>query len=122
MVANLEALTTVFARPNRIWLLVEKGHFNRLNGDEVDAFLRQNMDVVFEDFESVVLLRDTRHRPAAVRHRDEKTLSEAQTDFLLKNAVTIPWNSSGISVTSGLAPSPTRSQDDGGSPERQERP
>jgi hypothetical protein len=117
LVPNLASLETVFAQPRRLWFVVEKGHFNRLNVDEVDSFLRQHMDIVFEDSEAVVLIRDRRHRTAKLRSRDERTLHGAQTDFLRKDAAIIPWV---IGDAAGPARSvilnPTEDRDDAGPP------
>jgi hypothetical protein len=123
MVANLEALTALFAQSQRIWVAVEKGHFNRLNVDEVDSFLRQHMDVVYEDFEAIVLLRDSRHRPAAVRFRDEKTLSESMTDFLRKDVATTGSRPGGAPRSPAADPmyKPLQDPDELGLPERRER-
>jgi hypothetical protein len=124
MVANLESLKTIFAQPRRIWFAAEKGHFNRLNVDEVDMFMRQHMDVAFEDSEAVVLVRDTRHRPAAARSRDEKILREAQIDFLRKDTATTPAGIEEGVLNPAANPTfnPTMGRDEAGRPEGRERP
>jgi hypothetical protein len=75
------------------------------------------MDIVFEDSEAVVLIRDRRHRTAKLRSRDERTLHGAQTDFLRKDAAIIPWV---IGDAAGPARSvilnPTEDRDDAGPP------
>jgi hypothetical protein len=122
MVANLDSLTALFAKSKRIWFIAEKGHFNRLNLDEVDAFLRQHMDVVYEDSEAVVLLRDTQHRPAALRNRDERTLLGAQTDYLRKDATTMVGQPVNVEA-SGFTIYPLRAiERDVGGIEHQETP
>ena len=55
---------------------------NWRNLPEVSIFLRQNMDMVYQDRDSMVLLRDANHRPAFLRHRDEQALRKAEADYL----------------------------------------
>lgn len=43
---------------------------------------RQHMQVVYQDFSSIVLFRDHNHRPASQRKKDEDALQDAKTDFL----------------------------------------
>jgi hypothetical protein len=50
---------------------------------DVAAFLRQQMDVVYEDFSLVVLCRSgDSHRPASLRRADEQTLQQARANLL----------------------------------------
>jgi hypothetical protein len=40
------------------------------------------MEVVYEDFEAMVLFRDSRNRPAALRDKDERELDRSGISFL----------------------------------------
>jgi hypothetical protein len=72
----------VFAHPGRIWLVVYKGMNPVQNDPEVSSYLRQNMDVVYEDFNVLVLLRDRAYRPASMRQANEEALQRAKAVFL----------------------------------------
>ena len=48
----------------------------------MSAFLRQHMEVVYEDFEALVLFRDASHRPAYQRRENERALEKARAHFL----------------------------------------
>ncbi len=82
MVPDVEGLADLFARHERIWYVVVPGSHDRKNDDRVSAYLRQHMQVVYQDFQTIVLFRDRHHRPAEQRQADEERLQEAGTDFL----------------------------------------
>jgi hypothetical protein len=75
------ALEEVFARHPRIWFIIQPGS-EAHNGPLIDAFFRQNMDVVYEDWQSLVLFRGDAHRPAYIRARDEKELGRSGANYL----------------------------------------
>ena len=77
MVESLAALEDLFTRNPRIWLVL-RPEMHKENLGAVNAYLRQHMEVVYEDFESVVLFRGSRHWPAFLRAREDKALREAQ--------------------------------------------
>jgi hypothetical protein len=52
------------------------------NDPEVASYLRQHMDVVYEDFSTEVLLRDSENRPASMRRANEEALRRARANFL----------------------------------------
>jgi len=74
MLSDVDHLREVFSRHQRIWFLTEPGFNNRTNDDKVVQFIRDNMDVVFEDFGALVMLRD-QHRSVYLQRQGEKTLS-----------------------------------------------
>ena len=74
-IINLTNLRDLFARHARIWYVVQPARHENQNLPEVSAFLRQHMDVVYEDFEAAVLLRDRSHRIARVRSNIEQQLA-----------------------------------------------
>jgi hypothetical protein len=80
-VTNLADLETVFARHRRVWYVTIPFFHDRLNETEVTAFLREHMDVVYEDFTAVLLFRGE-HRSPALRREGERQLREANTNFL----------------------------------------
>jgi Dolichyl-phosphate-mannose-protein mannosyltransferase len=73
-ITDLAAMRDLFARHERIWYIVQPERHENQNVPEVSAFLRQQMDVVYEDFEAVVLLRDRNHRPSGIRFEEEQQL------------------------------------------------
>jgi hypothetical protein len=73
-VLGLNELKDLFARHKRIWYLaVPQSHAN-LNSAGVSAFLREHMDVVYEDFDAVVLLRGDHNWTAGQREEAERAL------------------------------------------------
>jgi hypothetical protein len=78
---DLATLKDVFARNDRIWFIVEPDRHRALNIPEASIFLRQHMDVVYEDFQCVVMFRD-KHRTAQLRHDEERHLDKAKANYL----------------------------------------
>jgi hypothetical protein len=81
LLSSYEALDEIFARHRRIWFIIQPGA-EAHNGPLIDKFFRENMDVVYEDWQSLVLFRGEAHRPANVRQRDEKELFAAGANYL----------------------------------------
>jgi hypothetical protein len=82
VIATPEGMVDLFARHRRIWYVLQPGQHHILNTPDVSTFLRQHMDVVYEDFEALVLFRGENHRPASVRVDNERALRDAQANFL----------------------------------------
>jgi hypothetical protein len=82
MVASLESLEDIFARHPRVWAVVQPERHEVLNDRDIGVFLRQHMDVVYEDWQSLVLFRGDKHRSAAMRRRCENVLNTAQAVYL----------------------------------------
>jgi hypothetical protein len=58
------------------------GH-SKINEDSVSQYLRDHMDVVCEDFDTALLVRDRNSRPAVVKLEDEEA-GELASDFYLR--------------------------------------
>ena len=82
MISTVGELENVFARHRRIWYLTSPSFHGKLNTARVSSFLEQHMDIVYEDYQSMLLFRDANHRPASIRLRDEGALDEARTRIL----------------------------------------
>ncbi len=81
-IPTLENLTDVFARNRRIWYVTNPEYHDKCNDSDVSAYLLQHMDVVYEDFATVVLLRSNNHRLASQRLKDEQALKVSHAAFL----------------------------------------
>jgi hypothetical protein len=77
MIRNLAELKDVFSRGQRVWFVGEPIFNDESNTGEVCAFLRGNMDVVFEDYHAVVMLRDGNHRPQLTQDENELLLKRS---------------------------------------------
>lgn len=82
MIPSLDALRDVFARNKRVWMLVSSGPNNGLNDRDVSQYLRENMEVVYEDFLTTVMVRDANHRPVKLRQRDDVNLRYGKANYL----------------------------------------
>jgi hypothetical protein len=82
MISTPEGMVDLFARHRRIWYVVQPGQHYILNTPDVSTFLRQHTDVVYEDWEALVLFRGDNHRPASLRVDNERALRDAQANFL----------------------------------------
>jgi hypothetical protein len=82
MLSSRESLEDLFARRGRIWYIVVPEQHAKLNTAAVSAFLRQHMEVVYEDVWSMVLFYGERHWPAGRRLEDEQALQRATAKFL----------------------------------------
>jgi hypothetical protein len=83
MLSSREDLERLFATHRRIWYIADP-HFNRLlNEEPAIDFLREHMDVAYEDFSCLVLFAGSQHRPAETRQTDRAELARAPSaDFL----------------------------------------
>jgi Dolichyl-phosphate-mannose-protein mannosyltransferase len=80
VIPSLESLEELFARATRIWYILQPIH-SLQNESEVSFFLRQHMEIVYEDYSSTVLFRGN-HRLASQRLQDDKALNNAHANFL----------------------------------------
>jgi hypothetical protein len=83
MIYDLEQLQQLFAQHDRVWYSTMRFGQSRINDSSVSRFLRENMDVMYEDFATSVLLRDNNHRPAPVR-LEEQEAGRMASDFYLR--------------------------------------
>jgi hypothetical protein len=67
MLYDVEQLEQLFAQHDRIWYCTLRYGHSRINDSTVSKYLRDNMDVVYEDFGTSLMLRDTHHHPARLR-------------------------------------------------------
>jgi hypothetical protein len=82
MLRDLDHVKEVFARHPRVWFITEPG-FNALtNVEETTAFLRANMEVVYEDYSSLVLFAGAEHRSAGAQLRTAASLTKSETSYL----------------------------------------
>ncbi len=80
MIYSQEGLEHLFAKPQRIWYLTTEANHRHSNLDETSILMRQNMDVVYEDYQTVLLLRDSRsNRTAEIQQDDEDESQRAHT-------------------------------------------
>lgn len=82
MISNIEDLQSVFARHQRVWFLPSPTFHSRLNRAKATAFIRQHMDVVYQDHESVLFVRGLNHRSAALRNKDEARIGKTSAGLL----------------------------------------
>jgi hypothetical protein len=83
MISSRQDLERLFSTHGRIWYIADP-HFNRLlNEEPAIDFLREHMNVAYEDFSCLVLLAGERHRPAETRRSDRAEFARAPlADFL----------------------------------------
>jgi hypothetical protein len=82
MIANLESLEDLFARHHRVWYVLQPENHQRTNTHDVSAYLRQHMEVVYEDWQTLVLFRGDHHRVAEQRHQDDRVLGGSVANYL----------------------------------------
>jgi hypothetical protein len=82
MLPTLEDVEDLFARHPRIWFIVQPDRLSAINTTEVSEYIRQNMDVVYEDHQSQVLFRGGNSRSAAQRLQDDQILKSARANYL----------------------------------------
>ena len=82
VIPNRAILEDLFARNDRIWYIVQPGQHFITNSTDVGTFLRENMDVVYEDWDSLVLFKGDNHRPIYMRVQDDQALNGAQGNYL----------------------------------------
>jgi hypothetical protein len=82
MLPNLQSLEELFARKKRIWFIVQPERHNLLNIDATSIYLRQHMDVVYEDAQALVLFRGDNHWTTSLRQAQEQALHAANANYL----------------------------------------
>lgn len=83
MLYNLEQVQKLFSEYDRVWYCTMRFGHAKINEDVVSQYLRQHMDVVYEDFDTALLVRDRNSRPAIVQLDDEEA-GELASDFYLR--------------------------------------
>jgi 4-amino-4-deoxy-L-arabinose transferase-like glycosyltransferase len=81
MIDTRDELDDLFARHRRVWYVVVPSTHANQNSSDLSAFLRQHMDVAYQDFQTMVLLRDV-HRRALMRVNNDQTLNSAKANYL----------------------------------------
>ncbi|MBV9125571.1 MAG: glycosyltransferase family 39 protein [Planctomycetes bacterium] len=102
---DLESIQDLFARSGRVWFVVRGQGRARLDDDpsgrlgrtwftvpspknqnynttDINLFLRDNMEVVYEDEQVLVLLRDRNHWPASLRRQQDAAISGTKANYL----------------------------------------
>jgi hypothetical protein len=82
MLSSLREWEELFASRGRIWYVLVPSRHAKQNNSEVSAYLRQHMQIAYEGDRVMVLVRDNENRPARQRLRNDRTLLQANADFL----------------------------------------
>ncbi len=82
MVPNLEQVQEIWSRHRRVWFIALPSFNAKLNARQTSEFVRQNMDMVYEDLETAVLFRGENHLPADLRSQSEESLKKARAKYL----------------------------------------
>jgi hypothetical protein len=82
MNSTLQGMEDIFARHGRIWYVVDPTFNKILNDEDITAFLRQHMEVVYEDYNSLVMFAGEQNRPAFIRLADEVSLRGGKSIYL----------------------------------------
>jgi hypothetical protein len=83
LVNDIDQLKHIFSQHDRVWYCTLRFGQSRINDEAVSKFLRENMDVAYEDYATAVLLRDRNHRTAPIRLEEEEA-GRTATDFYLR--------------------------------------
>ena len=82
MIANRDQLEYVFARYPRIWYIASSSMHKRMNTGDVSVLLREHMDIVCEDFSTILLFRGESHRMASQRKTQDQDLISSGFNYL----------------------------------------
>lgn len=82
MLYDLKQLKQLFADHDRIWYCTNRHGQSKINDTVVSRYLREHMDVVYEDLATAVLLRDRNHRSAELRLEEQKA-GQLASEFYL---------------------------------------
>lgn len=82
MLSSLREWEELFASRGRIWYVLVPSRHAKQNNSEVSAYLRQHMQIAYEGDRVMVLVRDNENRTARQRLRNDRTLLQANADFL----------------------------------------
>ncbi len=77
MLCDREGLEQVFEENDRVWYLTIRSAHNHTNREDVSEFVRQNMDVVYEDSRTTVFFRDSQNRTAEDRFDIDEEAEQA---------------------------------------------
>jgi hypothetical protein len=83
MLYDLDQVKQLFANHQRVWYCTMRTAQSKINDSEVSKYLRDNMDVVFEDYGTALMLRDKNHRTAPIQLEDEAA-GKLASEFYLK--------------------------------------
>ncbi len=83
MITDVQQLKQIFENNNRVWYLTTRFSQSQINDKAVSEYLRRNMDVVYEDYITAVLVRDANHRPANIQWEDDEA-SQIASEFYLR--------------------------------------
>ena len=83
MLYDLGQLKQIFANHSRVWYCTVRFGQAHINDSDVSKFLRENMDVVYEDYATAVMLRDNNHRTAPLQV-EEGEAGQLASDFYLR--------------------------------------
>ena len=79
---NPDELRAVFNQWSRVWFIAFPPFSAKLNVEEASRLIRENMDVVYENFGATVLFRANNHLPATLHHKSEISLRNARVNYL----------------------------------------
>jgi hypothetical protein len=82
MLYNKDQVDRLFAEHPRVWYCTMRHGHSRINESDVSEYLREHMDVVYEDFDTALMVHDGNDRPAPVRLKEEDTEHVASDYFL----------------------------------------
>jgi hypothetical protein len=83
MLYNVDQIDKLFAEHDRIWYCTMRYGHSKINEGIVSKYLREHMDVVYEDFGTALMVRDRNSRPANVRLNEEDA-GELASDYYLR--------------------------------------
>ncbi len=83
MLYEVEQVKKMFEEYDRVWYCTMRFGHSKINEDNVSQYLREHMDVAYEDYGTALLVRDRNSRPAQVR-LDEEEAGELASDFYLQ--------------------------------------
>jgi hypothetical protein len=83
MLYDVEQVNKLFAEHDRIWYCTMRFGHSKINENIVSQYLREHMDVAYEDFDTALMVRDRNSRPAPIRLQEEES-GELASDFYLR--------------------------------------
>ena len=83
MLPDLEQLRDVFNRHRRVWYITSPGlPVLSTSSEAASQMIREQMEVVYEDYRTLVFLFGRNHLPAALQTKSEASLEDAATSPL----------------------------------------
>jgi hypothetical protein len=83
MLYDVEQVQKLFTEYDRVWYCTMRFGHSKINENIVSQYLRDHMDVAYEDYDPALLMRDRNSRPANIQLKDEDA-EELATDFYLR--------------------------------------